>query len=125
MLCWELKPLEKILSTSRFIELLSALKSIQRMNNLFADLPQTPSVKNLSKNIKKKKPILKNVLLSTCELKNALGCSCEHSMCHHPSCCRPLPNDVLGEESEKTFKILLWKCRALLNVQLISKALDK
>jgi hypothetical protein len=79
------------------------------MNNLIVDLPQILGVKNLSRNIRKKKPLLKNVLSNTHKLKNAFGCSCEHSMCH-PSCCGPPSNDTLGEKIEKTFKILLQKC---------------
>jgi len=48
-------------------------------------------------------PFLKNALLNTRELKNALVCSGEHSMCF-PSYYRPPPNNALGEEVDFFFK---------------------
>jgi len=68
-------------------------------------------------------PFMKNALLSTHELKNVLMCLGEHLMCS-PSCCRPLPSSILGEVIEKTFKMLLWQCQALLSSYLLLKPLD-
>ncbi len=67
------------------------------MNKLSTNLPETPSVNNLSNNIKKMKPLLNNGLLSTLELKNILGCLIEQSMCHQ-SCYRLATSDALGKD---------------------------
>jgi len=96
VLCWELEPLEKNSIYFKVLELSSALENIWWMNNLSTNLPQTLGVKNLSRNIRKKKLLLNSAFLSTCEFKNPLQCLGEHSMCH-PSCCKPPPSDTLGE----------------------------
>jgi len=43
------------------------------------------------------------VLWSTSELKNALGCLGEQLMCHQ-SCCRPTTSGVLGENIKKNLE---------------------
>ncbi len=68
-------------------------------------------------------PVLKNALLSTHKLKNALVCLGEHSMCF-PSYYRPPPSNILREEISFFFQILLWQCQALLSSCLFSRPLD-
>ncbi len=67
--------LKKLSRTTKNTQLTIDLQNIPWVNKLSVILPQTLGVKNLSKKLKKKKPLLNNVLLNTFEFKNALKCS--------------------------------------------------
>jgi hypothetical protein len=67
--------LKKLSGATKSTRLTIDLQNTPQVNKLLAFLPQTPGVKNLSKKLRKKKLVLKNVLLSTLEFKNALKCS--------------------------------------------------
>lgn len=116
--------IRNILTISSSLKLLSALKSTWWVIPLFANLPQPSGLKNASKNIIKKKPLLKNVLLSTHKLKKDLGCLGECSMSHR-SYCWPFKGTILGEEIKQKFKIIFYLFWVLLSSWLFSKALDK
>jgi hypothetical protein len=91
---------KKILSTTIYVELLRA----QQINKHFANLLETHGVNNLSKKLRKIRPLLKNVLLSTFKFKNGLGCSRRQLMCHQ-SYYRPVTNGTLGKDIEKNSKM--------------------
>lgn len=69
---WNTCKLKKLSGATKSTRLTIDLQNTPRVNKLFAILPQTPGVKNLSKKRKKEKHLLKNVLLNTFELKSAL-----------------------------------------------------
>jgi hypothetical protein len=81
-----------------------ALESSWWVNKHFANLPKTLGVNSLSRNIRNTRHLLKNVLLNTLELKNALGCLGKQSMCHQSSG-RHVANGVLGKDIKKKSKM--------------------
>ncbi len=118
--CWK-NILNATMDMSSSIEHSNVFESTQQVLKLSTFLPQVvwclkeqstfhwyfykpPPNSRCEKPIKKHKkdqfPLLKIAFLSTRELKNVFGCSIEHSMCHH-SFCRPHPNIILGEKTEK------------------------
>jgi hypothetical protein len=88
-----------------------------------SEFPQSLGLRNASNNILKRKPLLMIIPLNTRKLKKALRCLGEHSMSHW-SYHRLFSNVALGEEIEKTFKMILSLFRALFNSWLFLRALD-
>jgi hypothetical protein len=65
--------IRNILTISSSLELSSGLESIRRVIPLSTNLPKPLGLKNASKNIIKRKPLLKNVLFNAYKFKKDLG----------------------------------------------------